>query len=938
MKLWDTVLPMLTVTVLSPVAVVCFRAGIPIELIVFGLLVAGYKGPQLLTRQRKGRAGADGVDAAKHALEVPAPSSIAGGQAAQAGNAAGKAAERSGSLSWRAKIRSWGSGSSKSGADGETWRSKAPTDARGKGRARPDEPLRKESTRSALGGLKNNDPQQQWRGIINKFTPEKFDKLCEQLLATLPSQAGTTPVGDHEYKRVLEDMLALIFEACSRQHQYTEMYTNLCQKLLDYVQTQRPELDGKSCIWGKCQHIFLTMVLKPPEIPMDLPEDEYMDRKVKLKEKMVGMVKFGGDLVSRGLVPFDGVMQWMHTLLSEKTQEVYSTGAYLEHREDAEQDKEQEQREVQLELLCAILAGMGSSLADQNAIGEENRLVIEDVFMQLEQLSVDTARLSLRIRCLIRDILDLRMAQWKEREDKLKPGMLQRRKKEDDTPEVTSGLRGDAPEFVPGSDAAWTSDRMLPSEVRWLDPQLLSALQALEHHLEVIEDRESKLERLKRLIKFYNLIQEQQIVIVANSSSVSRISNLLGESFKDIESKSLDFSTPESVRKASLKGFEMGETSILVMASEVSTRRDFDFGKPCPVLVNFDFPMTLQLYLYRLFKRADSSTHVYTFFSTNDVRHTVPLMVALDGAGQKIPDALKRLKEQAHSESGKRGHLGSGRSQKGQGRQESRQDPKQDSEDACGDGGGKGRGKARASASDSWRDERTSSDSTSRQELRERNTRDSVRRQPDSPSDAQDADGGWQQQQHRRGLNQRRPPASGSKGQGGDGRPDDPAARSERAPWFEDIQGEPRRTGSFRGSASGGDSNAMAGMRASSGAVSSSASSQGGAAQPEGGGMIRQRRPYMSAEGSGYAGGDKDARGDVRTRAPSDACDLYSPPDHERFGRQPSGSDKQRDAIQQHRAGGLCREGQADHAADRQSFRRRQGVSGQHGALDSRRD
>ena len=42
-------------------------------------------------------------------------------------------------------------------------------------------------------------------------------------------------------------------------------------------------------------------VLKEPELPADLPEDEAMDRKVKMKEKMVGMLKFGGDLVRSAL-------------------------------------------------------------------------------------------------------------------------------------------------------------------------------------------------------------------------------------------------------------------------------------------------------------------------------------------------------------------------------------------------------------------------------------------------------------------------------------------------------------------------------------------------------------------------------------------------------------------------------------------------------------
>ena len=36
----------------------------------------------------------------------------------------------------------------------------------------------------------------------------------------------------------------------------------------------------------------------------------------------VGMVKFGGDLVGRGLVPAEGVMTWIHTLLSEKARPI----------------------------------------------------------------------------------------------------------------------------------------------------------------------------------------------------------------------------------------------------------------------------------------------------------------------------------------------------------------------------------------------------------------------------------------------------------------------------------------------------------------------------------------------------------------------------------------------------------------------------------------
>lgn len=632
---------MLTITVLSPFAVLCFKYGIPIELIVFGLLLAGYKGPHWLKGWRRGSSGgAHTEDSAE-----PGESKLQAGASQGDGDEAGGKNGGRGLASWRASIpwrrRGEGGRRDREGGD-DSWRTE---DAKSRKKGAEDAPAKKDS-KSGLSALKKSTPQLPWRGLINKFTPEKFDKLCEQLLATLPTDAAGATVSNSQFKQVLEDLLMLIFEASSRQHQYTEMYTDLTGKILSFVKKQRPELDGQACVWEKCQHIFLTMVLKAPEIPTDLPEDEYMDRKAKTKEKMVGMVKLGGDLVSRGLVPCDGVMQWIHTLLSEKTQEVYCAGAEPVPQEDVAQEKDMEQREVQLEVLCAILASMGSSLSDRNTWSEENRLMIEDVFMQLEQLSMDTAHLSLRIRCLIRDILDLRMARWKEKEGKLKPGMLLARKKED---EEGDGGREDTHEAK-----------------QWLDPQLLAALQAVKHHLEIYDDKEAKFQRLTSLIKVYHIMKEKQIVIVANSSNVRQVLELIAESFKDIDCRSLDFSTPEQIRKKCIKSFELGETSVLVMASEVSTRRDFDFGKPSPVLVNFDFPMTLQLYLYRIFKRADSTTHVYTFFAPHsDVRHTAALVAAMDGAKQQIPAALQKLKDQVRSEGASKRDSGNRRTPKG---------------------------------------------------------------------------------------------------------------------------------------------------------------------------------------------------------------------------------------------------------------------------------
>ena len=246
----DVGLPLLTVVVLSPVAILSFRYGVPIELIVFGLLFAGYKAPKWCRAGTAKKSDDSPVAVVEPSKEGPP--------------------ERAFWRPWKARNRE------KSGKQNSEAKAAKP--------------------KSGAALLKKNASQTQWRSIINKFTPEKFEKLCEQLLGTLPKQgpntAEKTTCCDSEFSKILEELLSMIFDACSRQHQYTEMYADLCQKLLDHVAMQRPNLDGRACVWGRCQHIFHTSVLKPPEISTDLPEDEYMDRKAKVKEKMVAWLVF----------------------------------------------------------------------------------------------------------------------------------------------------------------------------------------------------------------------------------------------------------------------------------------------------------------------------------------------------------------------------------------------------------------------------------------------------------------------------------------------------------------------------------------------------------------------------------------------------------------------------------------------------------------------
>ena len=57
--------------------------------------------------------------------------------------------------------------------------------------------------------------------------------------------------------------------------------------------------------------------------------------------------------------------------------------------------------------------------------------------------------------------------------------------------------------------------------------RLLASLQMVDHHLEVIEDRDAKLQRLKALVQVYHLIQEKQIVPWMTLDSTKNLFNVM---------------------------------------------------------------------------------------------------------------------------------------------------------------------------------------------------------------------------------------------------------------------------------------------------------------------------------------------------------------------------------------------------------------------------
>lgn len=168
---------------------------------------------------------------------------------------------------------------------------------------------------------------------------------------------------------------------------------------------------------------------------------------------------------------------------------------------------------------------------------------------------------------------------------------------------------------------------------------LLRSLQA--HHLEIYEDLKAKLDRLKVLAQLYTPGPEQQMIVIASPTHMQAVSEVMDDLCEDGSFNAVSFASTADARDRAVEAFASGYIHVLLLSSDVATRQDFELSKSAAVLVNFDFPSSLRVYLHRISKRADGSSRVHSFFTPDaDKQLTVPLMAEMEEAGHEIPPAL----------------------------------------------------------------------------------------------------------------------------------------------------------------------------------------------------------------------------------------------------------------------------------------------------------
>uniref|UniRef100_A0A8C3FC22 Eukaryotic translation initiation factor 4 gamma 2 n=1 Tax=Chrysemys picta bellii TaxID=8478 RepID=A0A8C3FC22_CHRPI len=217
------------------------------------------------------------------------------------------------------------------------------------------------------------------RGILNKLTPEKFDKLCLELL-----NVGV------ESKLILKGIILLIVDKALEEPKYSSLYAQLCLRLAE----DAPNFDGPSaeCHPGQKQSTtFRRLLISKLQDEFEnrtrnvdiydkrdgplLPEEE--EQRAIAKIKMLGNIKFIGELGKLDLIHESILHKCIKTLLEKKKRV---------QLKDMGED---------LECLCQIMRTVGPRLDHAKA-----KSLMDQYFARMRSLML-SKELPARIRFLL---------------------------------------------------------------------------------------------------------------------------------------------------------------------------------------------------------------------------------------------------------------------------------------------------------------------------------------------------------------------------------------------------------------------------------------------------------------------------------------------------------------------------------------------------------
>mmetsp|Transcript_13925 Transcript_13925/g.16778 ORF Transcript_13925/g.16778 Transcript_13925/m.16778 type:complete len:782 (+) Transcript_13925:82-2427(+) len=241
------------------------------------------------------------------------------------------------------------------------------------------------------------------KGILNKLTPEKFEKLTDQLLAL-----------GIETAELLQGVISLVFDKAVAEPGFCTTYAKLCVRLSKAL-PEFPAMEGETkpmtfrrILLNTCQEEFEGAAQQRADTVAQMTSDmteeetEQMMRKVKLRT--LGNIRLIGELFKEKMI----MEKILHACITQ----------LLNHNKTAKNSKEVPPEE-NVEALCNLLKTVGATLD----LSQRSKEYLEDYFVRLTQLS-RSPKLASRIRFMCRDVVDLRKNKWVPRREVLQAKTL----------------------------------------------------------------------------------------------------------------------------------------------------------------------------------------------------------------------------------------------------------------------------------------------------------------------------------------------------------------------------------------------------------------------------------------------------------------------------------------------------------------------------------
>ncbi|KAH7145300.1 hypothetical protein DER46DRAFT_516296 [Fusarium sp. MPI-SDFR-AT-0072] len=268
------------------------------------------------------------------------------------------------------------------------------------------------------GHLEPDMVQRKVKAALNKMTPEKFDRIADQILL-IASQSK-----DESDGRTLRQVIQLTFEKATDEAHWASMYAKFCKRMLETmspdVRDERIKDKNGNVVSGgnlfrkyllnRCQEEFergwtVNLPDKPDEeedaagkktAEAALLSDEYYAA-AAAKRRGLGLVQFIGELYKLGMLTERIMHECVHKLVDYKGVP----------------------DEAEVESLSKLLRTIGGNLDST----EKGRPMM-DAYFQRIQTMMDLPELPSRLKFMLMDVMDLRKAGWHSKETNKGPKTL----------------------------------------------------------------------------------------------------------------------------------------------------------------------------------------------------------------------------------------------------------------------------------------------------------------------------------------------------------------------------------------------------------------------------------------------------------------------------------------------------------------------------------